>query len=40
MVEENQIQLESYLFRLDWLKKQLQSLNDEIEFNEWKSNRK
>ena len=40
MLEENQIQLESYLFRLDWLKTQLQSFNDEIEFNEWKSNRK
>jgi hypothetical protein len=40
MLEENQIQLESYLFRLNWLKRQLQSLTDEIEFNEWKSNRK
>ena len=40
MLEENQIALENYLFRLDWLRKQLESLNDEIEFNEWKSNRK
>ncbi len=40
MLEEYQIELDSYLFRLDWLKTQLQSFNDEIEFNEWKSNRK
>lgn len=40
MLEENQIQLESYLFRLVWLRTQLESLTNEIEFNEWKSNRK
>lgn len=40
MLEDDQASLLNYQFRLDWLQNQLESYKEEIEFNEWKSNRK
>lgn len=40
MLEDEQSSLLNYMFRLDWLQNQLESYKEQIEFNEWKSNRK
>lgn len=40
LLEDEQASLLNYMFRLDWLQNQLESYKEQIEFNEWKSNRK
>ena len=40
MLENEQSEFMEYQFRLDWLQNQLESYKEQIEFNEWKSNRK
>lgn len=40
LIDDEQASLLNYQFRLDWLQNQLESYKEQIEFNEWKSNRK